>query len=158
MRTTTTRRTLTPYGQNSYADVMSFLHSISITPEVKENVGRRLIQEVTEPALAKAFARIDQLALLRNGWAGKGSYAISPVVLKNLRQVLLISENKDWEDWMISPDANATIGLQSRTTQALMSLGVKEFSYFSDKDGQERGESHVVFSPDAFLHVMRQIV
>lgn len=157
MRTTTVKNVHTPYRGNSYAEIMAYLYSIPITPEVKETVGRRLVKEVTEPALSKAFAQIDEIAKLRNGWAGKGSYAISPAVLKNLKQVLLISDNADWTEWTISPDVNATVGLQSKTSQALMSLGIKEFSYYSDKDGQERGESHIDFSPETFLNVMRQI-
>ena len=157
MRTATVKNVHTPYKGNSYAEIMAYLYSIPITPEVKETVGRRLVKEVTEPALSKAFAQIDEIAKLRNGWAGKGSYAISPAVLKNLKQVLLISDNADWTEWTISPDVNATVGLQSKTSQALMSLGIKEFSYYSDKDGQERGESHIDFSPETFLNVMRQI-
>lgn len=157
MRTTAVKNVHTSYRGNSYAEVMAYLYSIPITPEVKETVGRRLVQEATEPALAKTFAQIDEIAKLRNGWAGKGSYAISPAVLKNLKQVLLISDNADWAEWTISPDANSTIGLQSKTTQALMSLGVKEFSYYSDKDGLEHGESHIDFSPETFLSIMRRI-
>lgn len=157
MSTTLTRRMQGVYGQNSYTDIMTYLHSIHITPEVKETVGRRLVQEVTEPALANAFEKIEHLATLRNGWAGKGSYAISPNVLKNLRQVLLISDNADWTEWTISPDVNATVGLQSKSSQALISLGVKEFSYYSDKDGNEQGDSHVAFTPETFLSVMRLI-
>ena len=151
------RTTNGSYGRSSYVDVMTLLHSISITPEVKESVGRRLVQEVREPALANAFAQIEKLSELRKGWAGKGSHAISPVVLKNLKQVLLISDNADWTEWTISPDVNATVGLQSKSSQALISLGTEEFSYYTDKDGQEQGASHLSFTPEAFLRVMRQI-
>ena len=157
MRTTTIRRTQTAFV-NTYADVMGYLYSMPLTPEVKENVGRRLVQEVTEPALAEAFAQIDRMSKLRKGWAGTGSYAVSPTVLKNLKQVLLISGNDDWTEWVISPDVNATVGLQSKSGQALMSLGVSEFSYFTDKDGGEKGESHVPFTAEAFLNIMRKIV
>ena len=156
MRTTTIRRPQTAY-RNTYADVMSYLYSMPLTPEVKENIGRRLVQEVTEPALAEAFAQIDQISKLRKGWAGKGSYALSPTILKNLKQVLLISGNDDWTEWVISPDVNATVGLQSKSGQALMSLGASEFSYFTDKNGRERGESHIPFTAEVFLSVMRQI-
>ena len=38
-----------------------------------------------------------------------------------------------------------------------MSLGAKQFSYYSDKDGIERGESNIDFSPEVFLKIMRQI-
>lgn len=154
----TTRRTQRRYRRSTYDDVMSYLYSMTLSPEVKENVGRRLVQEVTEPALAEAFAQIDQMMKLRNGWAGKGSYAVSPTVLKNLKQVLLISGNEDWTEWTISPDVNATVGLQSKNGHALISLGVCEFSYFSDKNGEEQGESHIPFSADSFLHIMRKIV
>ena len=157
MNTTTIRGLHTPRGGNSYSEVMAYLHSIPITPEVKETVGRRLVQEVTEPALAKAFAKIDEIAKLRNGWAGKGSFAVSSAVLRNLKQILFLSDNADWTEWTISPDTNATVGLQSKTTQALMSLGAKQFSYYSDKDGIERGESNIDFSPEVFLKIMRQI-
>lgn len=157
MRTTTARIPHVTYGRNSYVDVMTLLHSIPITPEVKETIGRRLVKEVTEPALANAFAQIEKLSALRKGWAGKGSLAISSVVLKNLKQVLLISENADWTEWTISPDVNATVGLQSKNALSLMSLGTKEFSYYSDKNGQEQGENHVPFSPEAFLKIMRHI-
>lgn len=155
-RTTTIRRTQTAYG-NTYADVMSYLYSMPLTPEVKENIGRRLVQEVTEPALAEAFSQIEQMSKLRKGWAGEGSYAVSPTVLKNLKQVLLISGNDDWTEWVISPDVNATVGLQSKSGQAVMSLGTSEFSYLTDRDGRERGESHVPFTAEAFLSIMRQI-
>lgn len=157
MGTATIRRTQ-PAFVNTYADVMNYLYSMPLTPEVKDAVGRRLVQEVTEPALAEVFAQIDKISKLRKGWAGKGSFAVSPIVVRNLKQVLLISDNDDWVGWNISPDVNATIGLQSKSGQALMSLGVREFSYYSDKDGVERGESHVPFSAETFLRIMQQIV
>ena len=157
MRQQMTVKTTPTYGRGSYADVMAYLYSLPITPEVKRNVGQRLMQEVTEPALAEAFARIDHLATLRKGWAGKGSLAISRIVLKNLKQVLLISNNADWEEWSISPDVNSTVGLQSKSKQALISLGTKEFSFYVEHEGKEKGDSHIAFSPEAFLNVMREI-
>ena len=62
------------YGVNSYADVMYLLYTMPITAEVKEQVGRRLVREASEPALAKVFATIDELSKLEDGWAGNGSY------------------------------------------------------------------------------------
>lgn len=144
-------------GTNSYADVMSFLHAMTMSPAVKEKVGRRLVQEVTEIHLAEAFARLDHLTTLEDGWAGDGSYAVSRKVLSNVKSVLSISNNKDWKEWMISPDVNATLGLQSRTKTALISIGNTEFSYYSNYDGKIMRASHVPFSPQALLDVMRKI-
>ena len=146
------------YGTNSYTDVMYFLHSMRITPEVKEKVGRRLVQEVTDKHLANAFARLDHLATLTDGWAGDGSYAVSRQVLNNIKSVLLISNDGDWEKWMISPDVNATLGLQSKSSGGNISIGTDEFSYYAEKNGKEYHASHVPFNSESLLEIMRKIV
>ncbi|MBO7139413.1 MAG: hypothetical protein J6W19_02395 [Prevotella sp.] len=154
---TTANEPMIAYGANSYADVMCLLYTMPITPEVKERVGRRLVKEVSEPALANAFAKIDELGKLEDGWAGDGSYAISKRVLNNLKRVLLISENDDWTEWMIGPDVNATVGLQSKKNRAIISLGTDEYSYYVRKNGKRMGNSHIKFTPESFLNVMHEI-
>lgn len=146
------------YSTNSYADVMGYLHSIRITPEVKESVARRLLVEVTEPYLAKAFSRLDELSQLKTDWDGRGAKKISYYVLRNVKDVLLISDNADWEYWMISPDTNGALGLQSKSGKASISVGDKEFSYYCLTANGEEGKSHVAFSPESMLSIMRRIV
>ena len=145
------------YGANSYADVMYFIHTMHITPEVKERVGRRLVVEVTGKNLSKAFARLDHLAQLERNWDGQGALPISPRVLNNVKSVLSISDDDDWKEWVIGPDSNATLGLQSKTTRAAISIGKDEYSYYARIDGKRQGESHVKFTPEALLETMRQI-
>ena len=132
------------YGTNTYADVMSLLHTMPIAPEVKEQVGKRLVKEASAPALAKAFERIEELDKLKDGWAGDGSYAISRTVINNLKRVLLISENDDWVDWLIGPDVNATVGLQSKKNRALISLGAGHCPGFLYGTCLERSQAHAV--------------
>ena len=146
------------YPMTSYNDVMSYLHSIRIAPEVKASVGRRLIVEVTEPYLSKAFERIDHLSLLKDDWDGYGAKKISPYVLRNLRDVLLISDNDDWEKWMISPAPDGTLALQSKCHTSSISVGDKGFSYYSAKGDMEDWADDVIFTPNSFLEVMRKIV
>lgn len=142
----------------SYADVMGYLHRIRISPEVKESVAKRLMVEVTGENLSKAFARLDYLCQLKDGWDGYGGRKISYQVIDNLRQVLLISDDKDWEDWMIAPASNGTVGLQSKLSIASISMGNKEYSYYSCRDGNEDWGDLVPFRPSEFLEVMRRIV
>lgn len=144
------------YPTMSYADMMAYIHSVHISREDKEKLGRRLVVEVTQPALAEAYERIEHLSTLENDWDGEGGLPVSPKVLNNLKSVLMISDNADWENWAISPDSNATIGLQSFTTDALISLGAYEYSYYARIDGVRYGESHVDFSPQSFLQLMRK--
>ncbi len=115
-------------------------------------------QVATEVNLSKAFDRLDHLATLEDGWAGKGSYAVSPQVLRNLRDVLLISDNDDWENWMISPAPDGTLGLQSKCHTSSISIGDKEFSYYSAAGDVEDWGDNVVFTPYSFLEIMRKIV
>ena len=147
----------TAYPMTSYNDVMSYLHSIRIAPEVKASVGRRLIAEVTEPYLSKAFDRIDHLSLLKDDWDGYGAKKISSYVLRNLREVLLISDNNDWENWIISPAPDGTLALQSKCHTSSISVGDKEFSYYSATGDMEDWGDNVTFTPNSFLEVMRKI-
>ncbi len=145
------------YGTNSYADVMYMLHTMPITHEVKEQVARRLVLEVTGKHLSKAFARLDDLAGLQKNWDGEGALPISRRVLNNVKSVLAISEDEDWEGWMIGPDTNATLGLQSKNTDACISIGNEEYSYYADIDGKEYHSNHVKFTPSSLLSLMRRL-
>ena len=107
---------------------------------------------------ANAPERIDHLSALQKNWDGYGALPISHNVLNNLKWVLMISQNADWEHWVIAPDSNATVGLQPVATGACISLGAYEYSYFARIDGVRYGESHVEFTPDGFLALMRKFV
>ena len=111
--------TITAYPQTDMSPVDALWTLIQGQSRNVRTVLSRLLYEqqvATEVNLSKAFDRLDHLATLEDGWAGKGSYAVSPQVLSNLRSVLFISEDADWCDWMIGPDANATLSLQSKKT------------------------------------------
>ena len=142
----------------SYSDVMGFLHSIRISEEVKRSVAQRLMEEVTGKNLSKAFARLDHLCQLKDDWDGYGGRRISYQVIDNLRQVLLISDDKDWENWMISPEPSGTLALQSKEHIASISVGDEEFSYYSSRRDKEDWADDVKFEPNTFLDVMRRIV
>ncbi len=156
-KTTMAAEPVAAYGTNSYADVMYLLHTMPITPDVKERVARRLTLEVTGKNLSKSFARLDHLASLEENWDGEGALPISRIVINNVKSVLAISDDKDWDEWLIGPDTNATLSLQSKTTRAAISIGTEEFSYYAKINGKRYGESHVMFNPEAFLDVMRKI-
>ena len=144
------------YPTTSYEDLMDYIHSIHISRADKEKAARRLTVEVTQPALAEAYERIDHLSTLSKGWDGYGALPISHSVLRNIKAVLMLSQNSDWEHWMIAPDTNATLGLESSTIEAVISLGAYEYSYYARIDGKRYGESHIRFTPESFLKLMRR--
>lgn len=141
-------------GTNSYADVMMLLYSMPITPDVKKHVGQRLVLEVTGKNLSRAIERINHLAKLKDDWDGYGASHILPSVISNIRAVVLSSKDDDWSDWTISPNVNGTLFLQSTKFISSLSLGEKEYSFFTKKNGQREGKSHIPFSVDGFLSTM----
>ena len=153
----TVKEPVPTFGTNSYTDVMYFLNTMRISPEVKEKVGRRLVLEVTAKNLAKAYARLDYLATLEKNWDGEGAFPISRKVLNNLKNVLLISDDDDWERWMIGPEPSGSVGLQSKMTDACISIGSEDYSYYAEIKDQEHHGNHVLFTPSAFLETMRKI-
>lgn len=145
------------YPMTSYADVMYYLHTIDISREDKERIANRLKVEVTGVNLSRIFERLNHLRTLQADRDGRGAMPISRQVINNVRQVLAISDDTDWMDWMISPNVNATIMLQSRKRRASISLGGEEYSYYARIDGKDQGENHVAFNPAAFLSLMRNL-
>ena len=142
----------------SYSDVMDYLHSIYILREDKERIAKRLTLEVTQPALADAYERLDHFSLLKKDWDGRGALPISHRVIGNVRKVLMISDNDDWENWMISPAPDGTLALQSKCHTSSISVGDKDFSYYSSTGDKEDWGDNVTFTPNSFLEIMRKIV
>ncbi len=141
----------------SYADVMYYLHTIDISREDKEKVARRLTLEVNGKNLSRTFAQLDHLATLQLDWDGRGALPISRKVINNVKQLLAISDDEDWEDWIVSPGTNSTLYLISKRHRASVSVGVEEFSYYGKIDGKDLGENHVVYHPAGLLAVMHKL-
>lgn len=141
----------------SYYDAMTMIHTMHLSREDKTRVAHRLTVEVTAPHLAKTFDRLEHLSTLQKGWAGEGSLPVSRRVIANLRKVLLISNDEDWERWLIAPDVNATLTLQSKNSDGTISVGAEEYSYYAEKDGLKWRASHVPFTPEALLQTMHTI-
>lgn len=123
----------------------------------KTSVAQSFLVEISEPYLSKAFARIDELSQLKEDWDGRGALPISKDVLRNIKNVLSISEGADWQNWLIAPDVNATICLQSKKNRASISLGNNEFSYYALICGKRLGQSHLNFTAESFLSLMRSL-
>ena len=107
--------------------------------------------------LSRIKARLSHLSKLLANWDGEGALPISQQVLLNIMMVLQISNDSDWQNWLIGADTNATLGLQSKVTDACISIGEEEYSYYAEiNDGEFHG-NHIHFSPISFLDTMRRI-
>ncbi|MCR5455313.1 MAG: hypothetical protein K6F33_10035 [Bacteroidales bacterium] len=145
------------FGTMGYGDVMSYIYRMGITDGVKERVGQRLMTESQSKYLSGTFDRVNHLATLKDNWDGEGASHVLQKVLDNIRNVLMFSDDNDWRIWTISPDVNGTLILQSDDALSAISLGCDEFSYLSRHNGTRIGKSHIKFSVDTFLNIMRTL-
>ena len=82
----------------SYMDAMAMIHTMHLTREDKERVGRRLVVETTEANLSKAFERIDHLGQLKDNWDGYGAKKIFKIGVnfssteKNITEWIAVEE------------------------------------------------------------------
>ena len=101
--------------------------------------------------------RLNSLSSLPYDWDGEGGLPISPLVINNIKSVINISKDVDWDNWMIGPDSNATLVLYSTKTRASISVGASEYSFYMKREGERYAKSHIVFSPQAFLQTMHEL-
>ena len=136
---------------------MIYLHSINISHDDKISVGKQLLFEAQNEYISKALSRLDSLSTLSHDWDGYNASPVAAKVIDNVKAVLAVSDNEDWKPWMISPETNGTLCLQSKTNTSSISMGINEFSYYTFSQSKEQGESHVPFTPGKFLNIMRRI-
>ena len=101
--------------------------------------------------------RLNELSLLKTNWDGYGAMPISKKIIKTVKNLLPMSEDKDWQNWLVSPNVNATLTFQSEKNRASISLGEKEYSYYAVLNGKRLGESHIDFDAQKFLSLMRKL-
>ena len=145
------------FGTVGYDDVMSYIYRMGIPSNIKERVGQRLMTESKGKYISDTFDRINHLSKLRDNWDGDGASHILQEVLDNIRNVLMVSDDGDWRVWTVSPDVNGTLILQSEDALSAISLGCDEYSYLSRRNDKRVAKSHIKFSADSFLNVMRTL-
>ena len=100
------------------------------------------------------LSRLNELACLKANWDDEGALPIEPKTIRNVKQLIERSDDSDLEKWVIFPDINGTILLESKSGNATISVGNRDFSYSSKK---QKG-SHKRLTIASLLNVMRQIV
>lgn len=141
----------------SYDDVMTYLHSVNISNDVMERVGQRLIVEYGNNNISKAYRRLNDLSKLAEGWDGHEAYSIVPDAVNNVRNVIDLSDDEDWANWLIFPSPQGSLMLQSKRNRASISVGADEFSYYALVDGKRMSGDHIVFDASLVGFIMRRI-
>lgn len=98
-----------------------------------------------------------ELAALPKGWDGADALPMNKKVVMNVQKLIKAGVSSDFKDWVLFPDDNGTMLLQSRNGDASISIGSNSYSFVCRKDGQLRTGEMVRFSPSSILKTIRAI-
>ena len=91
------------------------------------------------------------------GWDGENAAPLDKKVVKNFKDVLRKSEDKDLRGWVIFPERNGTLIMQNDECNAGINIGSNDYSYYVSKDGKITGENAKKFSSMSVLKTIRKI-
>lgn len=100
---------------------------------------------------------VDKLFFLNTGWDGLEALPVSESAIRNVSQLLIVSDNRDWHNWTVEPNINGTVILRHSSRMAGISIGSDAFSYYQKDGNNVTGRDMVVFSASEVLAVMRSV-
>ncbi len=153
--TTTTNSPRPGYKPTSASDVMSYLHSLGMTPSVRRIVSRQLNHEVERDNLLGLKERLREIKQLKRGWDGYEAMPTNRRILSFVEHLLEECSPRTLADWSLSPDVNATIILEK--DNAVINIGQDEFSYAAEAATGHIGESHLPVSTESVIRVINTI-
>lgn len=118
----------------------------------KENASAAL----TGDAL-RLWNRTEELAALPFGWDGSEAMPMERRAVENVKRLIKAGICSDFKGWMLFPDDNGTLLLQSVDGNASISIGNSSYSYASTKGGKTVVKEYVRFSPSSVLNTLRSI-
>lgn len=100
---------------------------------------------------------LDKISYLKAGWDGLDALPIAQEAILNVLQLLSVSDNHVWHNWLIEPNINGTLILRSRSHLSAISLGADSFSYYKKEGRNIKGQDNMPFSAEAVVGIMQSL-
>ena len=137
-----------------HGDSFSMLLLLNYAKQLSNN-------DVTDKMLSgdalRLWNRTNVLSKLYKGWDGADASPIENKTIVNMQNVLKKCSETDFSGWVLFPDDNGTLLLQSQDKNASISLGNNLFSYVCQKGNDIISGENVRFSVTSFLNVIKSI-
>ena len=137
-----------------HGDSFSMLLLLNYAKQLSNN-------EVTDKMLSgdalRLWKRTNVLSKLYKGWDGADASPIENKTIANMQNVLKKCSETDFSGWVLFPDDNGTLLLQSQDKNASISLGNNLFSFVCQKGNDIISGENVRFSVTSFLNVIKSI-
>lgn len=137
-----------------HGDSFSMLLLLNYAKQLSNN-------DVTDKMLSgdalRLWKRTNVLSKLYKGWDGADALPIENKTIANMQNVLKKCSETDFSGWVLFPDDNGTLLLQSQDKNASISLGNNLFSFVCQKGNDIISGENVRFSVTSFLNVIKSI-
>lgn len=137
-----------------HGDSFSMLLLLNYAKQLSNN-------DVTDKMLSgdalRLWKRTNVLSKLYKGWDGADALPIENKAIANMQNVLKKCSETDFSGWVLFPDDNGTLLLQSQDKNASISLGNNLFSFVCQKGNDIISGENVRFSVTSFLNVIKSI-
>jgi hypothetical protein len=106
----------------------------------------------------RLWNRTAELAALTVGWDGAQALPMEKKALQNMQRLIKAGVSEDFQQWVLFPDDNGTILMQSKDGKASISIGNNSYSFVCNKDGKVDAGQNVKFSTASALKTLRSLV
>lgn len=103
----------------------------------------------------RLWVRLQELSSLPAFWDGEKAIPIENSTIKNMQKVLCAGKSDDFHGWILFPDDNGTLLLQSSDGHSSISIGNNTFSFVYEKGGKVTAGEDLRFSSKSILKVLR---
>ena len=105
----------------------------------------------------RLWNRTLELAELTVGWDGAQALPMEKKALQNMQRLIKAGESTDFRQWVLFPDDNGTILMQSKDGKASISIGNNSYSFVCTKEGKFNAGQNVKFSTASALKTLRSL-
>lgn len=95
------------------------------------------VPEAAPSLVADMLKRLEELALLKEGWDGENSVSIDSGIQDFLRRVIMLSSDKELVNWVLFPDARGYLYLDYTEGKNLAGITIAphQIAAFIKRDG-----------------------
>ena len=105
----------------------------------------------------RLWNRTAELAALAKGWDGASAMPIEKKTVQNMQRLIKAGVSEDFSGWVLFPDDNGTLLMQSKDGMASISIGNSSYSFVYTKDGKVNAGENIRFSAIKVLKTLRDI-
>ena len=135
-------------------DSFSLLLLLNYAKQLSNNV---IPDNTLSGNVLRLWNRTAVLSKLYKGWDGADALPIESKTIANMQKVLKKCNDNDFEGWVLFPDDNGCLLLQTQNKNASISLGNNLFSFVYQKGGNIISGENIRFSVLSFLNALKSI-